>query len=406
MTATAQAADLIDGRVPLENIRPYALQMGNTTWDDPFKTIIPDIHRGPSVLYSPGAWFEAGDAWVFTREEDIRAVFMDTDHFSSKGISPYPSLVGENWGVTPVESDPPAHRGFRNVLTPLFTPQRVAALDDKMRSYVRGFIGEFRDKGEAEIMKDLAARFPIAVFLELFGLPMEEVDQFMAWEFDLLHNANMTTMGAAVRAVKQRLGVEMEARRRNPGNDFISHIVHSKNNGQPLSDDDAFGLCFNLYLGGLDTVTTNIGWQLRHLANDLPLQRQLRADPSLIPQAVEEMLRAYATVAMFRTCTSPVVVGGIPIKVGEKVIVSTSIGSNDPDVFENPMEVRLGRQQRHLGFGTGIHSCVGARLARRELVITLEEFLAAIPDFNIVPGAKILTHLGGVMQQDCLPLEW
>lgn len=406
MTATAQAADLIDGRVPLENIRPYALQMGQTTWDDPFKTIIPAIHKGPSVLYSPGAWFEAGDAWVFTKEEDIRAVFMDTEHFSSKGISPYSSLVGGNWGVTPVESDPPAHRGFRNVLAPLFTPQRVAELDTKMRGYVRGFIAEFSHKGEAEIMADLAARFPIAVFLELFGLPMDEVDQFMAWEFDLLHNANMTTMGDAVRAVKQRLGVEMEARRRNPGNDFISHIVHAKNNGQPLSDDDAFGLCFNLYLGGLDTVTTNIGWQLRHLANDIPLQRQLRANPSLIPEAVEEMLRAYATVAMFRTCTSPVEVGGIPIKVGEKVIVSTSIGNNDPAAFDNPMEVRLGRQQRHLGFGTGIHSCVGARLARRELVITLEEFLAAIPEFRIAPGAKILTHLGGVMQQDCLPLQW
>jgi len=132
----------------------------------------------------------------------------------------------------------------------------------------------------------------------------------------------------------------------------------------------------------------------------------LRANPSLIPEAVEEMLRAYATVAMFRTCTSPVEVGGIPIKVGEKVIVSTSIGNNDPAAFDNPMEVRLGRQQRHLGFGTGIHSCVGARLARRELVITLEEFLAAIPEFRIAPGAKILTHLGGVMQQDCLPLQW
>ena len=406
MSATAQAAELIDGRVPLDNIRPYPLQMGNTTWDDPFKTIIPAIHTGPTVLYSPGAWFDAGDAWVFTREEDIRAVFMDTDHFSSKGISPYPSLVVETWGVTPVESDPPAHRGFRNVLTPLFTPQRVAQLDTRMRGYVRGFIGEFSHRGEAEIMKDLAARFPIAVFLELFGLPMDEVDQFMAWEFDLLHNANMATMGNAVRAVKQRLLVEMEARRRNPGHDFISHIVQARIDGRPLSDDDAFGLCFNLYLGGLDTVTTNIGWQLRHLANDLPLQRRLRADPSLIPDAVEEMLRAYATVAMFRTCTRPVAVGGIPIKVGEKVIVSTSIGSNDPNVFENPTEVRLGRQQRHLGFGTGIHSCVGARLARRELVITLEEFLSAIPEFRIAPGAKILTHLGGVMQQDCLPLVW
>lgn len=406
MSISPETLHTVARRVPAESILPYPLQMGQTTYDDPFKTIIPAIHRGPDVIYSPGAWFEAGDAWVFRREQDIRAIFMDTDHFSSKGISPYPSLVGEHWGVTPVESDPPFHRGYRNVLTPLFTPQRIMALDTQMRGYVRSFIEQFKDNGECEVMRDLAARFPITVFLELFGLPLEEVDQFMAWEFDLLHNADMATMGAAVRAVKERLTVAMNERRNQPTNDFISHIVNSRIDGKLLNDDEAFGICFNLYLGGLDTVTTNIGWQLRHLANDLPLQERLRQNPTLIPAAVEEMLRAYSTVAMFRTCTKDVVVGGVPIRVGERVVVSTSIGSNDPDVFDNPTEVRLDRHQRHLGFGTGVHACVGARLARRELVITLEEFLAAIPTFKIDPGARILTHLGGVMQQDCLPLGW
>src|SRR5690606_21087376 len=106
--------------------------------------------------------------------------------------------------------------------------------------------------------------------------------------------------------------------------------------------------------------------------------------------AVEEMLRAYSSVAIARTCTRETTVAGIKIMPGDKVMLSTSLGSNDPDAYESPTEVKLGRELRHLGFGTGIHACVGARLARRELLITLEEFLAALPVFRLASGAKIL----------------
>ena len=396
---------VIPDHVPPELVKPYPLLVGETTYEDPFKTIIPKMHAQTPVLYGPHAWLGMENAWVFCREKDVRAIFMDTEHFTSEGFSPFAKLIGENWAVLPVEADPPMHRGFRNVLAPELTPAKVAALENQMRSAARFYIEEFKSDGGCDVMEDFAARFPVSVFLNLFGLPLEEVDQFMAWEFDLLHSSDMTSIAGTMKAVKTRLLDEMRVRKEKPGNDLISHIVHAEHQGRLLTEDEAFGICFNLYLGGLDTVTTNIAWQLRHLANDIELQESLRADESLIPVAVEEMLRAYASVAISRTCIKRVEVGGVTLMPGDRVMLSTSLASNDPVAYPDPTEIKLDRAQRHLSFGTGIHNCVGVRLARRELVIALEEFLRAIP-FKLAPDAKILTHLGNVMYQECVPIVW
>jgi cytochrome P450 len=275
-----------------------------------------------------------------------------------------------------------------------------------MRNYARSYIQKISAQGSCDVMEDFACRFPIKVFLQLFGLPLDEVEQFMQWEFALIHSADMAEITAAVKAVKQRLMAEINHRKHNPSDDLISHIAHSSHEGHPLNDDEIFGICFNLYLGGLDTVTTNIAWQLRHLASDIELQNKLRSDPSLIPEAVEEMLRAYSAVAISRTCVKTTEIGGVTLMPGDRVMLSTSLASNDPAVFENPTEVKLGRKKRHLGFGTGIHNCVGVRLARRELLIALEEFLLAIPTFKLAKNAKIVTHLSAVMYQESIPLVW
>jgi cytochrome P450 len=396
----------IPDHVPPELVRHYPLRNGETTYDDPFKTIIPAIHKEPPVRYGPLAWLGVENGWVFSKEKDVRAIFMDTEHFSSEGFSPFATLLGESWAVLPVEADPPMHRGFRNVLAPLFTPAKVLLMEEQMHECARAYIKEFSARGSCDVMEDFAARFPISVFLGLFGLPQDEVDQFMTWEFDLLHSSDMPTIARTAAMVKSRLLDEMRARKANPGDDLITLIVNAEYEGRALTEDEAFGICFNLYLGGLDTVTTNIAWQIRHLASDIELQEKLRADSSLIPTAVEEMLRAYSSVAISRTCVKQVDVGGVTLMPGDRVMLSTSIASNDPDEFENPTEVRLDRATRHLGFGTGIHNCVGVRLARRELFIALEEFLKAVPTFTLAPDAKILTHLGNVMYQETVPIVW
>lgn len=312
MSLPANPSFEIPSHVPPELVKPYPLQNGCTSYEDPFKTIIPEMHRGPAAFYGPGAWQGIENAWVFRREEDLRTLFMEPECFTSNNASPFANLVGESWSVIPVEAGPnQGHRVYRNILATRFTPPRVFALEEKMRHNARSYIAEFRHKGGCEVMQDFAARFPIAVFLDLFGLPLDEVDQFMAWEFVLLHSADMAKITQVVREVKQRILKAMAERQADPKDDLISHVVHSTHDGKPLTEDEAFGICFNLYLGGLDTVTTNIGWQIRHLATDLELQERLRNDPSLIPLAVEEMLRAYSSVAIARTCTRETIVGGV-----------------------------------------------------------------------------------------------
>lgn len=396
----------IPGHVPQDLVKSYPLRLGAETYDNPFETIIPEMHRGPAAYWAPDAWSGVSPAWIFRRAADITQIYLDTEHFSSKDFAPFATLVQENWNVLPVESDPPQHIHYRTLFNPLFSPRRIAELDERIRYHARSYIDRFKDRDHCDFIADFAARFPVAVFLEIFGLPIDEVEQFLAWEDDLLHNPDIACIADATRAVKTYVMAVVAERREAPRDDMLSYFANCEVNGQPASDDEIWGFCFNLYLGGLDTVTTNLGWQFRHLATHPEHQQALRDNPKLIPDAVEEMLRAYSAVTTGRQCIKPVTIGGVQLLPGDRVMVSTTLGSTDPEVHDDPFAVRFDRKPRHLAFGSGVHNCVGLRLARRELHVAMEEVLAAVPTFRLAPDARILTRLGGVMAQDRLPLVW
>ncbi|MDB6060571.1 MAG: cytochrome family protein [Verrucomicrobiaceae bacterium] len=404
--STAAPAVQIPAHVPAHLVGEYPLYLGAVTYENPFDRIVPAIHDGPEAIYSLNAYPGYQPAWIFRRMKDLQAIYMDTENFTTKDFAPFSKLLGDTWSVLPVETDPPMHGLYRNMMNPLFTPRKMALLEGRVRQLALEYIDKFKDKSSCEFMEDFAFRFPIAVFLELMGLPMSKVDDFLEWENGLLHSPDMEVIAASTRAVKDYLWSEIRKRRENPVDDLISYGVQVEIEGRKLTDDELFGFCFNLFIGGMDTVSTNMAWQFRHLAENPKDQALLRANPELIPNAVEELLRAYAAVTTFRTCTKPVKVGDVQLMPGDKVAMPTTLVNRDPDVFENPNEVHLDRNPRHITFGTGIHRCVGAPLARREMVIALEEFLKAIPEFSIAPDAKILTHLGGVMQPATLPLVW
>jgi cytochrome P450 len=155
----------------------------------------------------------------------------------------------------------------------------------------------------------------------------------------------------------------------------------------------------------MDTVSTNMGLHFRHLAEHPQDQAWLRANPSKIATATEELLRAYSAVTTFRTCVKPVEIHGVQIMPGDKVAMCTTLANRDPEAFERPNDIMLERNPRHLTFATGPHRCVGAPRARRELTIALEECLAALPDFRLKPGSSIVTALGGMIQPITLPLS-
>ena len=308
--------------------------------------------------------------------------------------------------MTPVEYDPPEHGPFRALLTPLFTPQRIQALDAKVREYVRGYIAKFQDRGQCEFMSEFAFKFPITVFLELMGLPHEDVDQLLVWEHGLLHEPDFAKIVQATRAVHDYLVEKLEERRRNPQDDFLSMVATAEIDGRPLTLDEQIGIAFNLYTGGLDTVSTNIGLHFRHLAENQQDQTYLREHPEQIPLATEELLRAYAAVSTFRICVKETEVAGARVMPGDRVVMSTTLACRDEQKYENPNEVRLDRGPQHDAFAFGPHRCIGMHLARRELHCAIEEFLKAIPQFQIAPGATIISTLGPMISPETLPLVW
>jgi cytochrome P450 len=396
----------IPAHVPHELIRPYALVMGAITAEDPFKTIIPRLQLEPEVFYALHAYPGETPSWIFRKSEDLTAIYLDNEHFTTNGSAPFAPVIGETWLLLPSDIDPPMHGKYRAMVNPLFMQRKMQAMDERVRQFAREYIANFRHKGECEFMSEFAFRFPIAVFMELMGLPSGRVEEFLEWEMMLLHAPSLEVMRQGVLNVKNYLMGVIEERRQTPQGDFISYGLAAQIEGRHLTQEELLGFCFNLYVGGLDTVSTNMGLHFRHLAENPEHQELLRRNPALIPSAVEELLRAYAAVTSFRTCTRPLVIRGVQLMPGDRAAMATFLANTDPDAFEQPNEVRLDRNPRHITFGTGIHRCVGAPLARREVMIAMEEFLREVPIFRVKPGFTIKTALGPIIQPKALPLSW
>ena len=396
----------LPGHVPAHLVREYPLLFGRVTEENPYESMIPGIHEGPDVFYALKAYPGDTPAWIVRRTEDLRNIYFDTEHFTNAVPGPFASMIGESWTQVPFESDPPKHALYRAFVNPLFTPKAMAKLEERIRGYAREYIEGFRPNGSCEFIQDFAFEFPIKIFLELMGMPLELTSQFLEWEMGLLHASDPRVMAASARNVVDYLRGEIAVRKKNPTDDILSYGVTAQIEGRGLTDDELVGFAFNLFIGGLDTVSTNMSMQFRHLAENPDHQAVLRANPAMIPDAIDECMRAYAAVTTFRTCSKETEIRGVKIMPGDKVAMSTSISGRDPDEYKQPNEIILDRKPRHVSWGYGPHMCVGMHLARREMRIAMEEFLAIIPEFRIAPGAKVRFHLGGMIQPETVPLVW
>jgi len=213
-------------------------------------------------------------------------------------------------------------------------------------------------------------------------------------------------MQEGVRNVATYLREVIAERKKNPGDDLISFAIKATPGGRKMTDDELLGNAFNFYIGGLDTVTANLGNFMRHLATNLDDQRALREDPSKIRVAVEEFMRAFAAVTTQRVCIKEQTVRGVTIKPGDMVSMVTTLAGRDKDVYENPHAVDINRNPRHVSFAIGPHNCLGVHLARRELRIALEELLGGLPEFRLNPDIPVRTQVGGIIQPRNLPLIW
>ena len=375
-------------------------------YENPYETIIPKIHAGPAVFFADNTSFRQ-PGWVVRRAADLRKIYSDTEHFHKRGNTGFARLIGEDWDIIPTELDPPQHSGFRQALNPIFAPSKMMQLDELVRKRARLFIDRFKDKGACEFVADFAMRFPITIFLDLIGLPQERSPQFLDWEHKLLHGTDLDARISSVHAVKALLLETIADRKKNPGDDLISKTLALEVNGRSWTDEEVFGHAFNLYLGGLDTVTANLSLHFWHLATHPDDQATMRRNSfSQNVVAIEELLRGYAAVSTARICSRPYEIDGQTMMPGDFISMSTPIAGRDPDAYESPNQIRLDRRPTHVTLGHGIHRCLGQHLARRELQTAIEEFLKAVPTFRVEPGFKVPFFLSNVIHVPELPLTW
>jgi cytochrome P450 len=387
-------------------VRHCALFDRRPTYDNPYETVIAEIHRGPAVFFADNISVNQ-PGWVVRRGVDIRRLYADTENFTKRGNTGFAALIGEDWDMIPTELDPPVHHGFRSQLAPIYSPSRMMSLQGSIGHRANEIIDRFRTRGECEFVRDFAVTFPVSIFLDLIGLPQDRLHELVKWVKDLIHGDQHDLRVASVFAIKELLIETVAERRRNPGDDLISQAMTLEVDGRKWTDREVFGHAFNLYIGGLDTVTSNLGLHFWHLATHPEDQETMRRnDYNANVVAIEELLRAYAAVSNYRICAKRYELDGQVMMPGDYLVVSSPLAARDPELYDNPHEIRLDRRPSHVALGNGVHRCLGQHLARRELQTAIEEFFRAIPTFTVEPGFKVPFFLSGVIHIDELPLRW
>jgi cytochrome P450 len=362
---------------------------------DPFP-IWDDLRSGCPIAHSD----EHGGSWLPTRYEDVAAIAHDVEHFSSRNVSVVAPVESDDDllpdGLPPISADPPEHTWSRRLLLPWFSHKRVAEYEVGTRDLCRRLASEIATRGRGDAAADYAQQIPVRVIAAVLGVPDDMSDTFTGWVRDVLEYAHDEE-----RRTRGRNGLaayfidEMNARRNGDGDDLISVLLHTEIDGAPVPDGYVLGTVVLTLIAGVDTTWSGIGACLWHLATHDDDRKRLVAEPDLIPIAIEELLRAYSPVTMGRIVAEDVEVGGCPMKAGDRVLLSFPAANRDPGVFPDADRVVIDRMQnRHVAFGLGIHRCAGSNLARMELKVAVEEWLAALPDFGLADGAEV-TWAGG-----------
>lgn len=405
LTAMAVTATAIPAHVPAQLVWDHDINVFPALFADPYAGACEAIHAGPDIVWCTSA-YNGRPGWLMTRFALIEEVHLDPARFAAGLSRDITVLLGHEVPLLPSESDPPEHRIYRQFIQPWFQPSFVAGLDARIREICRDLIAGFEARGSCEFVAEFSSLFPSSVFLALMGLPRELLLQFLAWEHDFLRGDSFETRARAAREIHDYFAGLIDERRRHPEGDMVSMIANGAIEGRRLSDDEARGMCIMLYIGGLDSVTSGLGWYMRHLALDPVLQAALRDAPALIPDAIEEFVRAYGTNSTMRTVTGDIAFHGVAMKRGDIVVLPTFFASRDPRQYRDPHRFDIARKARTMTFATGAHNCAGIHLAKREIRIVLEEFLARLPNIRIPAGdAAVLTTqtIWGVKR---LPLEW
>jgi cytochrome P450 len=381
------------------------------------------------VAAQPVFWCETLGYWVVSRYHDCRRVLRDHETFSASNslspvVPPCPAAAqaladGAFRSIpTLTNVDPPAHNRTRRIAYLAFTPRRVAALESFIRDLVRRFLAERMTDGHADIVSALTWELPALVVFKVLGVPAHDVESVKAGAANrLLFMFGRTEPDEQVQIATGmarfwRYCEELaDDRRAAPRDDFTSDLVHTPDrDGRPLRQQEVATILFGLLLAGHETTTNLLGHAVRRLLEHRDSWAELCADPSLIPGAVEEVLRHDSSVIHWRRRTRrPVEVHGVAVPAEADVLVAIGAANRDPEVFTDPdrFDIRRANAAEHLSFGFGPHYCLGAPLARLEARVVLEELTAARPDLRLTPGQRFeFTPIIGFRGPRSVQVEW
>ena len=285
--------------------------------------------------------------------------------------------------------DPPRHDQLRRIVRSHFTPRAIGALEDTVRDNVRVIGAEIRARGGGDLGRDLARPLPLRLVCTLLGFPPADYGDLERWFDPMVRRAPDTTAvpASAHRAAEAMRGYidDVAAQRaRHPSDDLLSALVSAELRGE-LTVQERTGICVLLFLAGISTAAGLISTSL-YLLEAHPVQRRaLLREPAIIPTAVEELLRYVSPVqALARTTTRPVELYGSFLPEGARLLLVFAAANRDPRRFADPDELHLSRKaERNLGFGEGIHFCLGANLARPQMRVVLDTLLPVMPEFSV-----------------------
>jgi cytochrome P450 len=348
-----------------------------------------------------------GGTWLPVRHQDIAAVAYDTEHFTSRSVvvsevRPGPDDLPAPIGLAPpITSDPPFHAVARRMLLPAFSPKPIAALEPFTRKLCRDLLDATAGRSEIDAAVDYAQDIPLRVIIGMLGFPQQDSALFRRFIHQVLEEVDMSSEERrAIMAdgeIDAYMNDRIEEHLAEPRDDLTSFLLKAELDGQRLAPEVVRGTMILLMIAGIDTTWSAIGASLWHLASHPDDRRKLAGDPSLMDSAVEELLRAYAPVTMARLVAKDVELDGRSLQEGDWLLLPFPAGNRDPDVFPDADQVQLDRaENRHAAFGLGIHRCLGSNLARMELRVALEEWLARYPDFELANPAEVTWSSGQV----------
>jgi len=351
------------------------------------------------------------DYWVVTRYHDIRQIFQTPRLFSAANtlaplqpICPVAGRLLAEGGFRPVptltNSDPPGHTRVRRLTHVAFTPRRVAAMESFVRELSARFVEDRLSTGRAELIRALAWDLPALVIFRVLGIPDEDVARVKAGaESRLLlmwgrpNEGDQIWLVQGMAAFWRYAEILVASRAEHPRDDFTSDLLLARDGELPaLSHQEATQIVYELLFAGHETTTALIGNAARRLLTEPHAWEEICRDPSLIPNAIEEVLRFDSSVIAWRRKTTQAVeIGGVSVPADANVLLLLGSANRDPAVFENPDHLDIHRRnaREHLSFGYGAHYCLGAPLARLEALVVLEELSARLPSLRLIPGQTL-----------------